>query len=94
VARPVTNEILDLVDPAGPYAYSASGILQPNTMYWIDAVNLWTTPTDGFNGTFMTLSLSEPSTVPEPGQVAASILLLIGIGGYMWLKRRKAAKSA
>lgn len=35
-----------------------------------------------------------PSTVPEPGQVAASILLLAGIGGYVWMKRRKAAKHA
>lgn len=35
-----------------------------------------------------------PSPVPEPGQVAASILLLAGIGGYVWLKRRKTAKPA
>jgi len=35
-----------------------------------------------------------PSTVPEPGQVAASLLLLGGIGGYVFLKRRKAAKVA
>jgi hypothetical protein len=33
------------------------------------------------------------SAVPEPGQVAASLLLLAGIGGYVWLKRRKAAKA-
>jgi len=32
--------------------------------------------------------------VPEPGQVAASLLLLGGIGGYVFLKRRKAAKVA
>jgi hypothetical protein len=31
----------------------------------------------------------ESAAVPEPGQVAASILLLAGIGGYVWLKRRK-----
>ena len=31
------------------------------------------------------------SAVPEPGQVAASLLLLSGIGGYVYLKRRKAA---
>ena len=35
---------------------------------------------------------SDPSSVPEPGQVAASLLLLGGIGGYVFLKRRKAAK--
>jgi hypothetical protein len=33
------------------------------------------------------------AAVPEPGQVAASLLLLFGIGGYVWLKRRKAAKT-
>jgi hypothetical protein len=37
---------------------------------------------------------SDPSSVPEPGQVAASLLLLSGIGGYVFLKRRKAAKPA
>jgi hypothetical protein len=36
----------------------------------------------------------DPSPVPEPGQVAASLLLLSGIGGYVWMKRRKAAKPA
>ena len=36
---------------------------------------------------------SEPSSaVPEPGQVAASLLLLTGIGAYVWRKRRKAAQ--
>ena len=34
------------------------------------------------------------AAVPEPSQVAASLLLLVGIGGYVWLKRRKTAKSA
>jgi hypothetical protein len=29
------------------------------------------------------------AAVPEPGQIAASLLLLAGIGGYVWLKRRK-----
>jgi hypothetical protein len=32
------------------------------------------------------------AAVPEPGQVAASLLLLAGIGGYVWIKRRKTAK--
>jgi hypothetical protein len=36
----------------------------------------------------------DPSPVPEPGQVAASLLLLAGIGGYVWMKRRKTAKPA
>ncbi len=39
-------------------------------------------------------SASAPSAVPEPGQVAASLLLLAGIGGYIFVKRRKAAKTA
>jgi hypothetical protein len=34
------------------------------------------------------------AAVPEPGQVAASLLLLAGIGGYVFIKRRKAAKPA
>jgi hypothetical protein len=34
------------------------------------------------------------AAVPEPGQVAASLLLLAGIGGYVFVKRRKAAKPA
>jgi len=34
------------------------------------------------------------SSAPEPGQVAASLLLLTGIGGYVSLKRRKTAKPA
>jgi hypothetical protein len=34
------------------------------------------------------------AAVPEPGQVAASILLLFGIGSYLWLKHRRNAKPA
>ncbi len=34
------------------------------------------------------------SPVPEPGQVTASLLLLVGIGGYLWMKRRKTAPAA
>jgi hypothetical protein len=34
------------------------------------------------------------SAVPEPGQIAASLLLLGGIGGYVFWNRRKAAKVA
>lgn len=32
-----------------------------------------------------------PSPIPEPGQVAASLLLLGGIGGYVFVKRRRKA---
>ena len=34
------------------------------------------------------------ASVPEPGQVAASLLLLVGIGGYVAMKRRRTIKSA
>jgi hypothetical protein len=34
------------------------------------------------------------AAVPEPGQIAASLLLLAGIGTYVWIKRRKAARTA
>lgn len=45
-------------------------------------------------GTGIVTPEPDPSAVPEPGQVAASLLLLGGIGGYVVLKRRKSAKSA
>jgi hypothetical protein len=34
------------------------------------------------------------SPVPEPGQVAASLLFIAGIGGYVFLRRRKVPKAA
>jgi hypothetical protein len=40
-----------------------------------------------------TLDSVGSAAVPEPGQVAASLLLLGGIGGYFFVKRRKAAKA-
>lgn len=43
------------------------------------------------NGETVTVNVG-PSGVPEPGQVAASLLLLAGVGGYVFVKRRKAAK--
>jgi hypothetical protein len=45
----------------------------------------------GVNG--VELTGPESAAVPEPGQVAASLVLLAGIGGYVFLKRRKAAKA-
>jgi len=35
-----------------------------------------------------------PTGVPEPGQIAASLVLLAGIGGYVAMKRRRAVKQA
>ena len=70
----------------GPQTYFASGILQPNILYAIDSISTWTTPTDGFNGNFMTLSLSEP--IPEPGTWAAAALLVGGAAYVRWRKRK------
>ena len=49
--------------------------------------------TSYYSATAMTLRYtytpsSDPAAVPEPGQVAASLLLLGGIGGYIFIKRR------
>ena len=70
----------------GPQTYFASGILQPNIVYAIDSISTWTTPTDGFNGNFMTLSLSEP--IPEPGTWAAAALLVGGAAFMRWRRRK------
>jgi hypothetical protein len=47
-----------------------------------------------FAQSFATSYFTPSAAVPEPGQVAASLLLLSGIGGYVFLKRRKTAKTA
>ncbi len=36
----------------------------------------------------------DSAAVPEPGQVAASLVLLAGIGGYLAIKRRRTVKTA
>jgi len=47
-----------------------------------------------FAQSFATSYFTPSAAVPEPGQVVASLLLLAGIGGYVFVKRRKAAKPA
>jgi len=49
-----------------------------------------------YNGANYQFAFQSVSTavVPEPGQVAASLLLLAGIGGYVFVKRRRVAKPA
>ena len=47
-----------------------------------------------FAQSFATSYFTPSAAVPEPGQVAASLLLLAGIGGYVFVKRRKTAKPA
>lgn len=66
---------------------SSSAEAPLNSIVGIGSVNS-ATPTT-FSPTF-----AAASSVPEPGQVAASLLLLGSIGGYIFLKRRKAAKVA
>jgi hypothetical protein len=41
-----------------------------------------------------TYTPADPSPVPEPGQVAASLLLIGGIGTYFLIKRRRTARQA
>jgi hypothetical protein len=36
---------------------------------------------------------ADSSAVPEPGQVASSVLLIIGLGFYLWRRRRALAKA-
>ena len=70
--------------------FAASGSGAPNGTW------LFQLTTSEGNGNLMFLTSMSPnsSSVPEPGQVAASLLLLAGIGGYVFGKRRKAAKPA
>lgn len=44
------------------------------------------------NTTDLYLQAIGSAAVPEPGQIAASLLLLAGIGGYVWVRSRKGAK--
>lgn len=82
--------IFSLTNVVGPQAYFVAGIFEPNKMYDIAAVSTWATPTDGFSGNFMTLTLSEPApAVPEPGTWAAAALLLGGAAFACWRKRAK-----
>ena len=75
-----------------PYAYVNLRLSDPTATFTrVDFSGL------GFEFDNITVSpnyYDPTASVPEPGQVAASILLLGGIGGYVWMKRRKAAKTA
>jgi autotransporter-associated beta strand protein len=94
-----------LIARAAGGIYNTATLLSSNTNY-TSLFNINTTgwlgdlPLGGFqvvtlgNSTDLYLQAIGSAAVPEPGQVAASILLLTGIGGYVWLKRRKSAKAA
>jgi autotransporter-associated beta strand protein len=72
-----------------------SSLFNINTAGWTGSL-----PIGGFqvitlgSTTDLYLQAVASAAVPEPGQVAASLLLLAGIGGYVWLRRRRAAKAA
>jgi fibronectin-binding autotransporter adhesin len=71
-----------------------SSFFNINTAGWSGGL-----PVGGFqvitlgSSTDLYLQAVNSAAIPEPGQVAASILLLIGISGYVWHKRRKEAKA-
>ena len=76
-------------------SFSAQGFNgEPNAI--LSQVGTFTLPSSFFIGGPAAVSLygAESASVPEPGQVAASIMLLAGIGGYVWLKRRKQKATA
>jgi hypothetical protein len=75
-----------------PYAYVNLRLSDPTlTFTRID----FTGPGFEFDNVTISPNYYDPTaSVPEPGQVAASLLLLAGIGGYVWLKRRKTGKPA
>jgi hypothetical protein len=75
-----------------PYAYVNLRLSDPTlTFTRID----FTGPGFEFDNVTISPNYYNPTAaVPEPGQVAASMLLLAGIGGYVWMKRRKTAKPA
>ena len=64
---------------------------------WVSATDTFTIWGGAYESDYnvgITIPSTPSAAVPEPGQVAASLLLLSGIGGYFFLKRRKAAKPA
>ena len=94
----VTSLILDLNQLYLPNTYSLGSSISGNAT-WSGQTFASMQLTSGSyagtltNGETVTVNVG-PSGVPEPGQVAASLLLLAGVGGYVFVKRRKAAKMA
>ena len=67
-----------------------SSFFNINSAGWVGSLPAFQVYTLG-NTTDLYLQALGSSAVPEPSQVAVSLLLLIGIGGYVWMKRRKPA---
>ncbi len=77
-------------------SYVGTGLTPSFTLFLNSSMTATPTPSTTFNllapNTSVTLRYTyTPSVnpVPEPGQVAASLLLLGGIGGYVFIKRRR-----
>jgi len=87
---------------AGGLGYAGMRIVAGGGSYyygWVElnynaGTNSVTVNQFAFQDTLNTAALTGASAVPEPEQVAASLLLLIGVGGYAIVARRKGTKSA
>ena len=88
VTRSISNSALAQYLGTGTVSFATSVQAQVDTLGSDFSVN-----SNSFNSnTSMTLRYTytaAPSGVPERGQVAASVLLLTGIGGYVFIKRRR-----
>jgi hypothetical protein len=86
------NGAFAMVNPTTVQGNEGNGVLQfAGTFSSIS----WTVPNDELYMVYnIGITNVSASAVPEPGQVAASLLLLGGIGGYVFLKRRKSEQAA
>ena len=78
-----------MVNPTTVQGNEGNGVLQFAGTF--SSVS-WTVPNDELYMVYNIGITNVSASVPEPGQVAASLLLLGGIGGYVFLKRRNTAK--
>jgi hypothetical protein len=88
VTRPISNSSLSQYIGLGTITFAA----KIQNVISATAATFGVDSTNNFAATSMSLRYTyTPSVnpVPEPGQVAASLLLLGGIGGYVFIKRRR-----